>query len=282
MTAGAGRVLIVSGDDFGLTEGVSNGIVQAHDRGIVTATSVLALGPAFDATVPLLLSRPALDVGVHLAVVGEDPALLSPGAVPTLVDGSGQLAGSWRVFLRRALAGRVDVGQVRAEFAAQIGRVLETGLHPSHLDTHQHLHLWPPLATLLCDLATEHHIAAVRLPTGTTGWRRVGLAPLTAALRRKALRAGVVTPGRSVGLEEAGHLDAARLVGLIEAAGRTTAHAVELVCHPGADPDPSRARYRWGYGWPGELDALCARSVREAVGANGFTLGGFRDLGGAL
>ena len=69
-------------------------------------------------------------MGVHLAAVGEDPPLLSAREVPTLVDRRGRLARSWRAFLPRAAAGRVDPDDLRREFGAQIAAVRAAGGDP--------------------------------------------------------------------------------------------------------------------------------------------------------
>ena len=97
------RLLIVNADDYGLTAGVCRAIVRAHQDGIVTSTSALALGPAFAAHSALLDDAPELGVGVHLAVVGEDPPLLPASDIPSLVDRQGRLSLSWK----RILAPRV-------------------------------------------------------------------------------------------------------------------------------------------------------------------------------
>jgi len=67
-TSGARRRLIVNADDFGLTRGVSEGIVYAHRNGIVTSTTILADAAAFDHGVDLLRDTPSLDLGVHLVL----------------------------------------------------------------------------------------------------------------------------------------------------------------------------------------------------------------------
>ncbi|HEX7094516.1 MAG TPA: ChbG/HpnK family deacetylase, partial [Acidimicrobiales bacterium] len=85
------RLLIVNADDYGLTAAVSAGILRAHRNGIVTSTSVLALAPGFRQSAAWLLDEPSLGVGAHLALVGEDPPLLSAREIPTLVDRRGRL-----------------------------------------------------------------------------------------------------------------------------------------------------------------------------------------------
>src|SRR5206468_11836837 len=115
-------------------------------------------GRGFAQAAPRLLDT-NLGVGVHLAAVGEDPPLLSPAEIPTLVDRQGRLAPSWRTFVARAAAGRVDPADVEREFRAQIEAVASIGVRLSHLDTHQHLHLWPLVSEVVVRLATEHDIA---------------------------------------------------------------------------------------------------------------------------
>ena len=61
----------------------------AHLDGVVTSTSVLAVGRAFEGAATMLRATPTLDVGAHLALVGEDPPLLPAREIPTLVDADG-------------------------------------------------------------------------------------------------------------------------------------------------------------------------------------------------
>src|SRR5256712_3264171 len=83
------KQLIVNADDFGLTEQVSRGILDAHREGIVTSTTLMANGGAFDAAVTLARRSPPLSVGVHLHLTQGAP-LSPPSKIPTLVDGRGR------------------------------------------------------------------------------------------------------------------------------------------------------------------------------------------------
>jgi len=273
------RLLIVNADDFGLTPGVSEGILRAHRNGIVTSTSVLAIGPAFPKVAGLLDDHPGLGVGVHLAAVGEDPPLLSRTEVPTLFVGRGQLPETWSAFLRRAVVGRVDPDDVRREFTAQLEAVADLGLSLTHLDAHQHLHLWPPMCRLVLDLAAEFGVEAVRVPRcrprSVTG---AGVAALAWRLARSATAAGLRFPADAVGIDGAGQLDTAQLDQVLSRLARRGRPAVELTVHPGEDDDPDRVRYRWGYNWARELEALVSPDARRAVARHGFTLGTYADL----
>ena len=96
--------LIVTADDYGLTDATARAILTAHLDGVVTATSVLALAPGALERLAWLDDAGDLAVGVHLAVVGEDPPLLSAREIPSLVDRRGALAESWRRLVPRLAA----------------------------------------------------------------------------------------------------------------------------------------------------------------------------------
>jgi predicted glycoside hydrolase/deacetylase ChbG (UPF0249 family) len=275
----AERLLIVNADDYGLTEGISRGILHAHREGIVTSTSVIALGPAYPKVASWLAEEGELGVGVHLAAVGEDPPLLSAREIPSLVGKRGHLCETYGEFVRRAVLGRVNPEELRLEFTAQLECVRELGLPVTHLDAHQHLQLWPSVCTVVLDLATTYGIPAVRVPRfrahNPVAW---GVTVLGALLARRATRAGLRFPTDAVGIECAGHLDEQVLPRVL---ARLAAHAhpaAELTVHPGEGDDVDRSRYAWGYRWEDELCALVGPVARRAVADAGFRLGTYADL----
>lgn len=272
-------LLIVNADDYGLTEGVSRAILEDHRDGIVTSTSVLALAPAFATTAGWLADAPALGCGAHLAAVGEDPPLLSATEVPTLVDKRGRLWSSWRVFLPRAAAGRIDPDDLRREFTAQFDAITGAGVAVDHVDTHQNLHLWPMVADVVLDLGEARDVTVVRVT------RSAERGPVGQTVRRLAQRLEGILDQRgwryaaaSTGLDEAGHLDLPAMVAALTRLAATGAPSAELATHPGGPDDPDRARYRWAYQWDDEHAALRSATVRTAVDELGFRLGTFADL----
>lgn len=286
---GPDRLLIVNADDYGLTEGVSRAILRAAREGIVTSTSVLAVAPAFEATTPWLADS-GIGVGAHLAAVGEDPPLLSAREVPTLVDRSGAFSRSWRQLLPKVAVRRVDPDDLRREFTAQMERIQGTGLAVTHVDTHQHVHLWPAIGAVVLDVAAAAGVRAVRIirsaarsPVGLTVGR------LGRRFERRAGAAGFRWPATATGLDEAGTLGGPRLVEAIDRLGSVvgasagsaagSVSSAELAAHPGEGGDPDLDRYRWGYQWGDELAALCSPEARAAVDRHGFRLGTYADLG---
>jgi chitin disaccharide deacetylase len=273
------RLLIVNADDYGLTARVSRAILRAHRDGIVTSTSVLALAPGFAGSAAALRDTPGIGVGAHLAAVGEDPPLLSAREVPTLVDRQGRLAPSWRVFLPRMAARRVDPDDLRREFDAQVEAIRGAGLAPAHVDTHQHLHLWPAVGGVVLDVADRAGIGAMRI-IRSAGRGAVGttVRRLSRRLEAEARRRGVVFPAAATGLDEAGTLDGPRLAGAIDRLAAAPGDSAELATHPGEAGDADLDRYRWGYVWDRELAALTDPASRDRVAAAGFRLGTYADL----
>ena len=241
------RLLIVSADDLGLTDGVCRAVARGFAEGVVTSTSLLAVGRAFGSAVRVLRDAPGLDAGAHLAMVGEDPPLLTSREIPTLVNKQGRFPLSYRTVLARGFARRIDPEDVRREFTAQLQRIRAAGVHVSHLDTHQHVHLWPAVGRVVTELARQQGIAAVRTPAS----HRVlpvgfGVNVLASRLRRRLSAAGLATTDSYTGLDEAG--------------------------------DPDLARFTWGYRWSDELAMLLAPRTRTLIDAAGFRLAGFADL----
>ena len=272
------RLLIVNADDYGLTEQVSRGILRGHRDGIITSTSVLALAPGFATSGKWLLEEERIGVGVHLATVGEDPPLLSAREVPTLVDRNGRLPTSWRVFLARATAGRIDAADLAREFRTQLEAVRDLGLDVTHLDSHQHLHLWPLVREVVLDLAVEAGVAAIRVPRSTTAFPGAGVNLLAGELARRATARGLRFPGQAAGVDEAGTMTAEHIERALDRLSASGASAVELSAHPGEHEDPDRSRYEWDYRWGDELAALTSDAARAAVERHGFVLGTYGDL----
>jgi predicted glycoside hydrolase/deacetylase ChbG (UPF0249 family) len=273
------RLLIVTADDLGLTRGVNAAVRRAHEDGVVTATSLLAVGQAFDHAADMLREVPTLELGAHLALVGEDPPLLSAREIPSLVDRRGAFPLSYRTLVGRGLAGRIDPDDVRRELDAQLQRVLGVGVPVTHVDTHQHTHLWPTVATVVAELARAADIPAVRLPTSHAhGPLGLGVRALSRRTNSALRAAGRATTLDYAGLDEAGRLDATRFRQTLAAAQRRGGATLEVNCHPAVAGDTELHRFTWDYRWADELAMLLDPQVRDSIRSSGYTLGGFGAL----
>jgi predicted glycoside hydrolase/deacetylase ChbG (UPF0249 family) len=273
------RLLVVNADDMGLTPGVCRAVQRAHADGVVTSTSVLAVGTAFEQAATAVRDAGDLAVGAHLAIVGEDRPLLSAREVPTLVDREGRFPLSYRTVVLRGAAGRIDADDVAREFRAQLERVQGIGLPVTHLDTHQHTHLWPAVAAVVVNLARQAGIGCVRLPgSRRRGPLGAGVRLLAGRLRRRLDSAGLVTTGAYAGLDEAGHLDDERFAVALRRLTDDGAATAEINTHPGEAGEPALTRFDWGYRWADELAMLTSPSTRALVERLGWRLGTFAEV----
>ena len=260
------KYLIPNADDFGYTRDVNDGIIHAHRRGILKATTLMATGAAFDHAAALALENPTLDVGVHLVLVGSD------GFPPTVARLISEMA-----------RGRI---RIYDELSAQVRKVLEAGIHPSHLDSHKHTHLLPPVLDAVARIAEEFQIPWVRRPFdyplsgGSVPWQRRmlsrGLSFARGRFHRVLTSHGCRTTDHFAGFQITGHYDAAELARLIR---KLPEGSTEFMCHPGFCTDELRAsRTRLKESRELELEALVAPEVRAALAEAGVELIDYRML----
>jgi chitin disaccharide deacetylase len=271
------KTLVVTADDVGLHPGMTLGTLRAHERGIVTACSVVANGRAFEDAVERLRDRPKLDAGVHLTFVGGERPLSPPEQVRSLLGPDGTFLPNFRAFAARYFLGRIDAAQLEAELRRQIERLLTAGLRPVHANSHQHLHVLPRVFEVVLRLAADYRIPWVRVPRDPAA----SLSPRSLEIgilnrigrqaRRRLDGSAMRTADRTVGVLDAGHLTPERLVRLL----RDVEGVTELVCHPGLGNGELAGAYDWGYGWDEETAALCDPGVKEALRDRGIALQGF-------
>ncbi len=164
--------LIVNADDFGLTAGVNRAVLELHREGGLTSTTLMARSAAADQAIEFSRAAPSLGVGCHVVLVDGEPAL--PAAeIPTLIDRkTGSLRYSLTGFLMRLFSGRIRISEIEAEAAAQIALLKNRGLRLTHIDTHKHTHMFPPVLRAVLRAARAAGIRAVRNPFEPS-WRCV-------------------------------------------------------------------------------------------------------------
>lgn len=253
--------LIINADDFGLTVGVTTGIVESILRGAVCSTSAMCCRPEFLENIARQMRAVEGRIGVHLQLTDGIPCCES-GEVASLVNERGEFPRS-----RRDMK-PLCADDVRREWRAQIERVLSLGIRPAHLDTHHHVHVMPVAFDVYCELA-----ATYRLPARTmtkmmterlrargvscadyceTGWYGGGLTPET--LTRHVLRAFAQLGGEGT---------------------------IELMCHPGVVDEELKRRSKYVSEREDELRALCAPELPQLLSEAGVELITASALSGA-
>src|SRR4029077_2860966 len=135
---------------------------DAHRRGLVTSTSLLANGRAFESGIAVHRSHPELGVGVHLNLSDGAPTAAA-SSVRGLLNKAGELEGGPERVLWRIAGRSLPVDEVEREWDAQIAKIKGAGISPTHLDGHKHVHMLPGLFQVALRLARKHGIGAVRI-----------------------------------------------------------------------------------------------------------------------
>ena len=289
------RRLIINADDFGFTSGINRAIVEAHTRGVVTSSTLMANGRAFAEAVELAKSVPRLSVGCHVVLIDGDP-VLGAERIPSLTARApvSRFRDGLKTFAARAIAGLMDADQIAAEAEAQIRKIQAAGIVVSHFDTHKHTHLFPKILRPLLQAAAACGVRALRNPFGPrlplrstqllarpSLWTRYAevrvLRGFASRFREAVQREGFLTPDGTLGIEVTGSLDET----LFHTIARSMPEGTwEFVCHPGYnDADLQAARTRLRQSRETELRALTLPAARTLLSEESIELISYHDLG---
>ena len=266
------RRVIVSADDFGLSEEVNEAVERAHRDGVLSTASLMVTGAAAADAVRRARRLPDLRVGLHLVVI-EGDAALPPDRIPLLVGadrafGRDQLALGIRYFFRPQAR-----RQLALEIAGQYAAFAATGLRLDHANAHKHMHLHPTVGALLIAEGVRHGLPAIRIPYEPAAPVRLAdatrdtmgavlLRQWTRLLRGQARRAGLRTNDQCFGIAWSGRMTRERIVSLIP---RLPPGLSEIYFHPASGRSPVLDRLMPDYAHEAELAALCAPDLPDAM-----------------
>jgi hopanoid biosynthesis associated protein HpnK len=287
--------LIVNADDFGLTEGVNRGIIQAFREGILTSATLMANASAFDDAVALAKPHTELGVGCHVVLIGGRAVGLRE-EIGGLADRRGWLPGSMAALVMKIAMLQAGVREITSEILAQIWKLRAAGIEPTHLDAHKHTQCHPVVMEAVAQAAVQIGVTKVRRPyesprdIGRVAGSSSGEAPvghkagaLTAHVtawkfERLIKRKGLQAPDHFFGVGATGQLDAGGIAKLLDELPDGTS---ELMCHPGEyDAALVATGTRLREHRQRELTALLAPGLRNVLERRGIQLISYRDLGG--
>ena len=261
--------LIVNADDFGRSESVTLGVIEASRRGIVSSTSIVANGLAFDLAAEYAGSTGQLGVGVHLCLDEYQP-VSDPSDIPTLCRPHGGFAPRFQTFLKLFIPGRIDLSEVEREWDAQIAKCVGAGVALTHLDGHGHCHVHPALLGVVQRLAKKYRITRVRLPMEPLNQltnlfklprhAKQALLYVSCLRAKSAWQSHLHYPDRFYGFSTGGRLTPVELASVL---GRLKPGVNELMVHVALDDDdPFGVKYHWR---SADFDTVvaCSRQMLE-------------------
>ena len=270
---------------------MNRAIIEAHRRGVVTSTTLMAKGQAFEEGARLARSTSQLSVGCHVVFIDGVP-MLEPSAIPSLAD-TERFRDGLKSFAARAISGRINENELAAEASAQIRKIQSNGIAVSHVDTHKHTHLFPKILRPLLRAARNCGVRAVRNPFGPrfpikssallakpSLWKRYAevriLSRFAGKFREAVDREGFITPDGTLGIEVTGSLDETLFQAIASSIPEGT---WEFVCHPGYnDADLMAARTRLRESRETELRVLTLATARQLLEQEGVQLVSYHDL----
>ncbi len=269
------RRVIITADDFGLSEGVNEAVEIAHRQGILSTASLMVAGPAASDAIRRARNLPGLRVGLHLVLV--EGASVRPSAVRSLVDAAGdfpddQLGPSFEYALNPKVR-----RQLASEIRSQYSAFAKTGLRLDHANAHKHFHMHPVIGRMLVDIGLDWKLPATRVPREPAGplarsGTRIGLGPRLLNLWSNSFRSRAITAGLRVndnvfGIAWSGHMTAGRLLRLIP---NLPPGLSEIYFHPATQRDSRVARLMPEYEHEAELSTLLSPEVRAAFDREGI------------
>lgn len=271
------KIMIINGDDFGVSSNVNQAIIKAYEHGILTSTSLMVSGDAFEEAVLLAKSHLKLAVGLHL-VVCCGKSVLSPNKIPHLVDKNGYFptnpvtAGLNYQFNAKAQE------ELRLEIRAQLEKFYQTGLNLSHVDGHLHLHVHPVILKILVELAEEFKIKFIRLPSEELS---LNLKIERDNILTKILYSGIFHQLRRQGeglLTSKGINYAERVYGLLQSEKITEEYLLDLIPQIQASLVEIYAHPSFSGSGTLELNALLSPKVQTVIKTSDFQLNNYNEI----
>ena len=281
--------LIINADDFGVSPDINRGIIECLERGAATDVSLLAGGGHFEHAVELAHRSKVTELGIHLALSGSFKALGRHDRVAGLVDANGLLPRSYPQLLAKYFSGAIGPEQIYTELKAQVARIKKTDLTISHLDSHEHVHMFPPILKLVLRIMSEEGIRRIRFPLETVRFRELKKEPLN-TVRYFALRAACRLSKpilRKTGIVHndgfIGHFHAHRLNSedFFSSLRELNNGLTELGCHPGYFGQHVREARPWYRLCETELGVLLEAEFIKAADRQGIELVSYSQIDSA-
>lgn len=159
------KSLIINADDIGISDAVNEAVKECYLAGVITGTSIMVCGERFLEACTILKNLSETEVGVHLTLTGRfRPAMPDTSTIRSLVSEEGTFVSGYFEFATRYFSGRIRSKEMYRELKQQILKVKEEGLEVTHLDSHEHIHMFPRVLEITTKLAKEFNVPYIRLP----------------------------------------------------------------------------------------------------------------------
>ena len=271
----------MTADDFGLSSKINAGIIEAHSRGLVTASSLLIAAPSTQEAIELSRKYPQLQIGLHLGIVesyslSKNKSLLSTSSY--LGENKPCLHADWKsLCIDHILKGRFNQEDWKEEFELQIIEFLKSFKSIPFINSTQHLHMMPLFMNILKPLCLKYEIPHIRSgkkliysgESSKRSFQTLGIQLMSCFDNSEVNLAAVDEAGKS------------SIYTMLNVFKKIPHGVTELMVHPGFQ-DLSLKKLIPGtyknFNWETELDALCSKELKDALTTHSISLSQFPVL----
>ena len=153
--------VIINADDFGYSNEVNTAILQALRVNLISSTTLLPNMSGFEGAIAIAKAKEFSGrVGVHLNLFEGSPLTEEMKKCRTFSDELGRFHQQAIKFYEPLKVGRKVIYR---ELYAQIEKVINAGIIPTHLDSHAHRHTNFFIGSEVIKLAKHFKIPAIRI-----------------------------------------------------------------------------------------------------------------------
>ena len=181
--------ILVNADDFGISKGVNEAVIEMHKEGNLDSASVMVTGKYFGDAIEKAKANKSLKVGLHFNLT-TGKSVLHPISLPLLVNENGIFKNGFvKLLILSILHKKQFLSEVEAEMKAQIEFLKAFGVKPKHIDGHRHVHYIFGIFNIAAKLAEENKIERIRVINESLfGSLKLGIPPISGVIKWFVLR----------------------------------------------------------------------------------------------
>lgn len=264
--------VIINADDFGLTDSVNEAIINIFKAGNLTSTTMMVNTPGFSNGVELAKANPDLGIGLHFCLTEGKP--LTKADTLTDTDGDFYARG---VLIKRILKGKVSKAEIKEEFKAQLKKLIEAGISPTHTDSHQHIMMIPFVFNAVIDVIKENNLPVRIVEPNNIELKLAAKRPkkfvlqvlnkIMSGINRGKVKGHVLSNGMLTSVHELNSLNQFDVMNYLELVRKNSGSEVlELMVHPYTPHEDLKEWYGQTYESKRVFLELCEKEYKTLSG----------------
>tara|TARA_Y100000590_G_C15714085_1_gene1011297 strand:- start:493 stop:1329 length:837 start_codon:yes stop_codon:yes gene_type:complete len=270
--------IIINADDCGISESIDKGIFYCLDKNLISDFSLMANGENFENTLRNIKSRNIKNVGCHICLVDQEKMLADDSKEILGTNNRFYKSSTPYKFFFNSFFGKEIKQQCELEINKQISKILDHNLKISHLDSHQHTHLFPMLSSIFINACEKYKIKFLRQPISFK--RNFRGLPFTffSNIFKSRVKKKQIFKLNTYGFDWNNGVEYDSLVKLVEKNDHFNNITFEILCHPGEVNDHTLNKYdHWNFkNWEKEIEVL--KKVKEFLIKKNIKIISFNEL----